>query len=107
MKDFLPIHCITFDEPEIITVKPVPIPDHLDPRRHHRDDNRTVNRIVDKIIKVSTMFDAMNVDAILPTDRNYFEANGDPSPASHRAYWNFVNIALRDGVKPCKRPHLY
>ena len=96
MKDILPIRCIVQGEPQVIALKPVPIPDKLDPRRYQREDKWAVNRIVDKIKRGSLTFDTINTGAILPSDVNYFEESGNLSPAGHKAYWHFVNVASQN-----------
>ena len=92
----LPQRCITRNEPEVITIKMVPMPERCNPRKHHRDDKRAVNKAVDKIIRGSNSFDAMNANSIYPTDEVCFEENGDLSPRGHMAYWAHVNMALQE-----------
>ena len=93
-KDMLLPRCVIQGQPEVTTLKPVPR--SLDPRKHHKEDKRNVHKLVDKIVRGSNLFDAMNVNSILPTDMSYYQENCDLTVCSHITYWNFVNIAMRD-----------
>ena len=95
-KDMLPSRCITAGQPEIIGLKPIPIPARLDPREHHKEDKRAVHKIVDKIFRGSQTFDAMNITSILPTDLIYYEDSGDLTVRGHVAYWTYVNYAIQN-----------
>ena len=65
------------------------------PRLHHKDDKRQLNRAVDRVKKSFDNISALNIDAILPSDKNCFQHNGDLNPCGNKIFWNDLNLAIK------------
>ena len=93
-KDVLPRKCYDTREPYLVVVRPVPLPPCCDPREHHKEDKRKLNKAVDRVKKRHDNVHTINIDAILPTDDICFATNKDLSAYGYKIFWNDLNLAL-------------